>query len=150
MNIAIEYLAGVGSAGEEEYPYTSGTGYRGQCQMTGKSIMATVTTYVALPYGNEATLQEAVANVGPCSIAIDASQFSFQLYSGGVYYEPNCSSYRLDHGVLVVGYGSESGKDYWLVKNSWGESWGDEGYIKMSRNKNNNCGIASDAIYPVV
>merc|ERR1711972_217382 len=86
---------------------------------------------------------------GPVAVGIDASHFSFQFYNSGVYNERRCSTQRLDHGVTAVGYGTEDGKDYWLVKNSWGKSRGEEGYIKMARNNNNMCGIATMAIYAV-
>lgn len=75
--------------------------------------------------GDEDAMMKALATVGPISVAIDASHESFQFYSEGVYYEPQCDSQQLDHGVLAVGYGTEenTGEDYWLVKNSWGTSW---------------------------
>ena len=69
-----------------------------------------------------------------------------------VYFEPDCNSSDLDHGVLVVSYGTdtETGEDYWLVKNSWGTTWGDQGYVKMARNCDNHCGIATQSSYPLV
>ncbi|KAG7156490.1 Digestive cysteine proteinase 1-like 1 [Homarus americanus] len=71
-------------------------------------------------------------------------------YFLGVYYDPQCSSTRLTHGALVVGYGSDWGREYWIVKNSWSPYWGDHGYIKIARNRNNQCGIATNAGYPLV
>ena len=71
-------------------------------------------------------------------------------YSGGVYRNSECTADGIDHGVLVVGYGDDNGDQYWLVKNSWGKGWGDHGYIKIARNEDNMCGIASRASYPTV
>ena len=104
--------------------------------------------FFEIPRGSESSLQKAVAFGGPVSVTIDASHLSFQLYSKGVYNEPSCSSVELDHAVLVVGYGTLKGEDYWLVKNSWGVNWGMNGYIMMARNKDNQCGIATSAVYP--
>lgn len=133
---------------EDSYPYEA---VDSSCRYEASELGADDKGYVDISKGSEKQLREAVATVGPVSVAIDASSSSFQLYASGVYYEPNCSTENLDHGVLAVGYGSDRrGGDYWLVKNSWGDSWGDEGYIKMSRNKKNNCGIATSASYPLV
>ncbi|XP_013415056.1 cathepsin L-like [Lingula anatina] len=120
------------------------------CHFRTASVGATCTGYTDIKRGSESDLQAAVATVGPISVAIDAGHKSFQLYKRGVYSERACSSKKLDHGVLVVGYGTDNGQEYWLVKNSWGPSWGMDGYVEMSRNKNNQCGIATQASYPLV
>ena len=85
---------------------------------------ATDVGYTDIPTDSEESLRSAVATVGPISVAIDASLSTFQFYKTGVYYDPECSSTRLDHGVLAVGYGTADGEDYWLVKNRYGLSVG--------------------------
>ncbi|XP_066573582.1 cathepsin L.1 [Amia ocellicauda] len=148
MDQAFAYIKEAGGIDtEESYPYEATDG---ECRFNPNTIGATCSGYVDIASGKEDSLQEAVASEGPISVAIDAGHSSFQLYQSGIYNEPTCSSSELDHGVLAVGYGTENGRDYWLVKNSWGESWGDKGYIKMSRNQNNQCGIATASSYPLV
>merc|ERR1712118_515497 len=97
------------------------------------------------PSKDENALKAAVSKQ-PVSVAIEADKSAFQLYKGGVLDNPACGT-QLDHGVLVVGYGTDGGKDYWKVKNSWGSTWGEQGYLRMVRNKN-QCGIAQQPSYP--
>jgi cathepsin L len=147
MDQAFQYIIkNDGIDTEASYPYK---GVDGACKYKAADSGATLTSFKNLPRGNEATLAQACESVGPISVAIDASHNSFQFYTSGVYYEPGCSTTQLDHGVTVVGYGVDQGKDFWLVKNSWGTSWGMQGYILMSRNRDNNCGIATQPSYPI-
>ncbi len=149
MDNAFKYIRDNGGIDtEKSYPYEA---VDDKCRYNAKNAGAEDVGFVDIPQGDEEKLMAAIATVGPVSVAIDASQESFQFYSDGVYFDENCSSENLDHGVLAVGYGTdEDGGDYWLVKNSWGRSWGQLGYIKMARNKNNHCGIATAASYPLV
>lgn len=148
MDGAFEYVINnKGIDTEESYPYDP---QDDPCKFNESNIGATFSGYKDV-VGGEQALKKAVATIGPISVAIDAGESSFQFYQKGVYYDPNCSPDMLDHGVLVVGYGTTvNGTDYWIVKNSWGENWGDKGYIYMARNRNNSCGIASKPSYPIV
>jgi cathepsin L len=129
------------------YPYTA---QDGNCNWNPANVgSCTITAYKDVTPGSETDLVTAIV-LEPIATAIDASQTSFQFYSSGVYYDPNCSSTQLDHGVFIIGYGSSNGTDYYLVQNMWGTSWGMDGYIWMSRNRDNNCGIATAASYPIV
>jgi len=139
-----------GIANELDYKYLMVDGW---CNPHKKTSGIVVKGYVNVTMGSEAALQHAVATVGPVAVAIDAAHDHFEFYSNGVYYNPKCKSDMndLDHEVLVVGYGTEAnGQDYWIVKNSWSTHWGNNGYVKMARNRNNNCGIATQATYPIV
>lgn len=151
MDSAFQYIKeNRGLDSEKAYPYE---GKDGSCRYKAELSAANDTGFVDIPQ-REKALMKAVAEIGPISVAIDAGLASFQFYKEGIYYDPDCSSKELNHGVLVVGYGSEGTKsdkaDYWLVKNSWGSGWGSGGYIKIARNRNNHCGIATAASYPVV
>ena len=138
---------------EDVYPYVD---EQEACKAYTRPKNATtvyVKDYKDVPYtlnGGEKHLKHTVATVGPVSVAIDASHMDFQLYKSGVYSNEECSSSQLDHAVLVVGYGETENKKYWIVKNSWGKDWGMNGYIYMSRDNDNNCGIASQASYPIL
>jgi len=136
-----------GIASESHYPYK---GVKGHCHFHTSDAVATLSGWVHVRGGSETDLQAAVSQKGPISVAIDASHRGFQMYKHGVYHDSNCSPRNLNHAVLVVGYGQETGGKYWLVKNSWGRSWGNQGYINMAKDRHNHCGIASQAYYPTV
>eukprot|EP01111_Echinosteliopsis_oligospora_P001110 TRINITY_DN114_c0_g1_i1.p1 TRINITY_DN114_c0_g1~~TRINITY_DN114_c0_g1_i1.p1 ORF type:complete len:331 (+),score=90.95 TRINITY_DN114_c0_g1_i1:547-1539(+) len=148
MDDAFKYIiSNNGIDTEASYPYQ---GVQGTCAFKAANVGATLTSYTDVTSGDETALATAVTQQ-PVSVAIDASHISFQLYTGGVYHSIFCSATKLDHGVLAVGYGvdSDNNDKYWIVKNSWGDSWGVAGYIYMSRDRDNNCGIATSASYPI-
>jgi len=148
MAYCFKYVKNNGGIDSEAfYPYEAQVG---QCRFSADNVTTTIDGFKYIVSGSESDLFNAIGTVQPISVAIDASWPSFQAYSGGVYYEPQCSTYKLDHAVLAVGYGSANGTPYYLVKNSWGTNWGMKGYIWMSRDKSNNCGIATAASYSVI
>jgi cathepsin L len=132
-------------ATEADYPWTAAAGTcvwdqsRGVAPLRGRAS--------ADP--NEDALADAVWT-GPVVCTVDAAHSSFQLYSGGIYDEPACSSTELNHPVAAVGWGTDCEVPCWIVRNSWGTQWGESGYIRMVRNKNNQCGIASLVLFPLI
>ncbi|XP_064188616.1 procathepsin L [Anguilla rostrata] len=148
MADAYEYVLNNGLQSEASYPYTAEDTQ--PCYYNSRKSVARIRDYRFIPAGDEQALADAVATIGPITVALDADHPSFMFYSSGIYEEPNCNPNSLSHAVLLVGYGTEGGKDYWLIKNSWGTGWGEGGYMRMIRNENNACGIASYALYPIV
>merc|ERR1719367_1229417 len=144
MDYAFSFLIKQGgNMKESDYAYHAA---RGTCQ--SHTIVPTLTGYSDVPRNNEQQMENFLAN-GPVSVAIEADQNSFQFYNGGVF-TGTCGQ-NLDHGVLAVGYGTESGEQYWKVKNSWGASWGEQGYIRLERGKSQSggqCGILKAASVP--
>jgi len=130
---------------ESVYPYTSGVNpVKGSCAYKESSATAvTVTDYTDVTPSNPTQMKAALAQQ-PLAVAIEADKMVFQTYKTGVLTDAKCGT-NLDHAVLAVGYGSENGQDYWLVKNSWNTTWGDKGYIKLGMNSSDGvCGVQLD------
>ena len=148
MDNAFEWIETNGLAAEAGYPYTSGTGVTGTCDKAKSAQkVVTISSFRDVPKTDEDALKSAVS-MQPVSIAIEADKSAFQLYKSGVLDSPRCGK-KLDHGVLIVGYGTDadSGKDFWKIKNSWGPTWGESGYIRLAHGKD-LCGVADSASQP--
>lgn len=149
MDYAYEFIINNGGIdSEEDYPYKA---YDSKCDQYRKNArVVTIDSYEDVPVNDEKALQTAVANQ-PVAVAIEGGGRAFQLYDSGIF--TGACGTSLDHGVTAVGYGTEDGKDYWIVRNSWGSNWGEAGYIRMERNlkgtSTGKCGIAMEASYPI-
>ncbi|KAM3175097.1 hypothetical protein ACTXT7_009213 [Hymenolepis weldensis] len=147
MYTAFKYLENHTIEPEIAYPYQATDG---PCRYNESLGVGSIRDIGNVTEKNETSLMEAVALVGPISVAIDASALGFMFYHHGIYKSRWCSSIFLNHGVLAIGYGKLDGTSYWLLKNSWGTKWGMKGYIMMAKDYRNMCGIASMANYPIV
>ncbi|XP_057643904.1 cathepsin 7-like [Chionomys nivalis] len=148
---AFQYVRSNGGLeAEATYPYEAKVR---RCRYRAERSVVKVARFYVVPRNEEALLNALVTH-GPIAVGIDAGHESFKKYTGGMYHEPNCRRDSSTHSVLLVGFGYEGreseGKKYWLIKNSHGESWGEKGYMKIPRDQNNYCGIASYAMYPVL
>ena len=139
---------------ESDYPYVSGvTKTAGTCVKSCKNVQGSdVVKFVDVESASDLAFSTALS-LNPVSVAIEADQREFQLYKSGVF-TGTCGT-NLDHGVLAVGYGTDSGVEYYKVKNSWSTTWGDKGYIRLAKGSSYNggkgqCGILLEASYPVV
>lgn len=143
---AFEYIEKNGICSESDYPYLGVDSTCKKCRSVTK-----IDSYVSVTPNDETALQQAVA-LQPVAVAIEADTMIFQSYSSGIIKSTSCGT-NLDHAVLVVGYGTLNGVAYWKIKNSWGESWGDNGYVLLERNSSDKagiCGLASEPAYPVL
>lgn len=137
----------VGISSDSNYRYRNANG---ECDRENYDKLPIVLKgYGEVASDDEDLLKHAVFKVGPILVAIDINHESFMRYRSGIYFEPDCS-HEANHALLLVGYGNEKNVDYWIVKNSFGDKWGERGFMKIARNSESHCGIASEPIYPIL
>lgn len=140
MNYAFKYAKDNGLYTEDQYPYTA---QDGTCQKEQGAYKDTGYVDIKHSLTNTKYLKDGLQN-GPVSVAVGADT-NWQNYKGGIL---NKGGYQVNHGVLAVGYGSENGVDYWIVKNSWGADWGEKGYVRVSTQAGSDSRILSQPSYP--
>jgi cathepsin F len=137
-------VAAGGIESEADYPYQ---GVGGSCQFSKSKIAASISSWECLPQSDEKNMAAYVSTHGPLSIAINAGPMQF--YLGGIANPLFCSPSGLDHGVAIVGYGTEGSKDYWIIKNSWGTGWGEKGFYRIVRG-HGKCGLDQFPVHSIV
>ena len=144
---AFEYIRDNGLCLDKDYPYTA---EQDSCQNTTCTKKANISNYSLITQNSEFQLERAVLHQ-PVSVAIQANKRSFQLYKAGIYSDLDCG-FQLDHGVLLIGYGYDKDLDmkYWIIKNSWGSSWGENGYIRIQKNIDDDRGLCGIAMQPSI
>ncbi|XP_063147040.1 procathepsin L-like [Candoia aspera] len=146
MHEAFEYVQKQGGINSEKsYPYDGKDDY--SCRYDPENSVTGCSSVGLILTGDEEGLQQAVGTVGPVSVAVDARSSEFHFYKSGIFKNPWLGDPYLTHAVLMVGYNS-SGSKYWILKNSWSSSWGDQGYMFLAQGSN-QCGIANMACYPI-
>jgi len=140
---ALEYIMNTGVCSETDYKYTARDGRCMDTACTPVLARQAITAYVNI--SDESAMLEALV-LGPVSVLVEADRTAFQYYHSGILDDTSCGT-QIDHAILATGYGTEAGVPYWNIKNSWGASWGDKGYIRFIRDKN-QCGISGGAILP--
>lgn len=145
----IDYVkSNSGISSSRSYPYQE---KRNACESSRyPKILISLNGFGILGDIDEEMLKIAVVQIGPIAVSIDIDHESFMRYSGGIYKEPNCSQTYSNHATIVVGFGNENNEDYWILKNSFGEKWGEKGYMRIARNFENHCAIASQPFYPII
>jgi len=145
----MEYVESNGQTTEASYPYTSGTGNTGTCQQKGSPV-AHVTGVNTVKRWSSSSLLAAIAQ-GPTSVTVEADTATFQGYTGGIMNSSSCGT-SLDHAITAVGYGEQDGQKYYIVRNSWGPTWGDKGYINIATQDGwfarGICGIQQTSVWP--
>ncbi|KAK9884778.1 hypothetical protein WA026_009007 [Henosepilachna vigintioctopunctata] len=144
--LALDYVRDHGIQSEEDYPYVGKNDHN--CKSNDSKIVTKISSYVTVEKNDEEAAREALATKGPLSVAIIANR-NLKLYKFGYYSDPTCHG-KTNHGVLMVGYGKVAGKNHYVLKNSWGTTWGEMGYIRFMRYTLDYCGVLSEVRYPVL
>lgn len=137
-----------GITSEETYPYKE---KNDTCKYQEKDQVLTLKGYSTIAPKNENLMKKVIATRGPLVCSVYAAADTFRLYKEGIYTDEECNSAEVNHAILVVGYGvDKDGQEYWTIKNSWDTEWGENGYMRIPRNKNSFCGIADECSFPVL
>ncbi|XP_052772950.1 procathepsin L-like [Mya arenaria] len=149
MNNAFKYIELRGGVDTEScYPYSGRRSSR--CSHKKSCVGARMSGHRDTQKGSESNLAQTLNQHGPVTVAADVNSPGFMHYRQGVYNNPSCDKRRPNHAMVSVGYGSSRGLNYWIIKNSWGQGWGDKGYVFMAKDKGDLCGLANHASYPVL